>query len=338
MKIQITGLKQLSISQYQQDMQHIPDGWISLKVSHCAICRTDAKMWSQGHRDLYLPRVPGHEIVAMQGDKRYAVWPGIVCGTCHYCRTGRENLCDSMKIIGFNFDGGFCNTVIAPESNCLIIPDQVNSDVATFAEPAGCIVNAFNKVKLTQNSRLLIYGAGTMGILAGLLSLHYGVLPTIIDKNETKIKKAIFFSESYGLRFVKHTDESHFDVIVNCCSDPLAFVSSIPKTAKGASIVFFSGLEKNVQIESNLLNLIHYKELKIAGAYGLTKQDMKIGLQLITQNRAAIEQLIESIIPPASIPDIIPRVLQGEYYKYIISFENEDQKIAGKKNRTEINC
>ncbi len=336
MKVQLTGLKQLSVSMDTQDITHISDGWIPLKVSHCAICRTDAKMWGQGHRDLFLPRVLGHEIVAVQGDKRYAVWPGVVCGTCYYCRSGRENLCNSMKIIGFHLDGGFCDTVIVPESNCLLIPDQVTSAIATFAEPAGCIVNAFDKVKLMQNSRLLIYGAGTIGILAALLSLHYGAIPVIIEKNETKITKAKCFSANHGLNFVKNTDESHFDVIVNCCSDPMAFISSIPKTANGASIVFFSGLEKNMQIESNLLNLIHYKELNIIGAYGLTKQNMKTGLHLVSQNQKSIELLVESIISPDSVPEIIPKVLQGECFKYILSFENKNQKTIGKQPELKI--
>ena len=50
------------------------------KVLFCAICRTDAKMWHEGHRDLVLPRVPGHEFVVEAPDRqRYAVWPGKSC-------------------------------------------------------------------------------------------------------------------------------------------------------------------------------------------------------------------------------------------------------------------
>jgi nicotinate-nucleotide--dimethylbenzimidazole phosphoribosyltransferase len=320
MKIQITGLNQFTISENAQDILHIPDGWVSLKVSHCAICRTDAKMWKMGHRDLHLPRVPGHEIVAVQGDNRYVVWPGVVCGTCHYCKTDRENLCESIKIIGFHCDGGFCDTIMVPESNCLAIPEQLNSIVATFAEPAGCIINAFNRVNLKKNSRLLIYGAGTLGILTALLSLHYGAVPVIIEKNELKITKAECFTDIYGFKIVNNTDDNRFDVVINCCSDPAAFMSSIPKAAKGATIVFFSGLEKNIQIESRLFNLIHYKELNIVGSYGLTKGNMKTGLHLISQNQKSLERLIERIISPHSVPDSIPKIFEGEHYKFIISF------------------
>lgn len=320
MKVTLSGLKQMAVSDGIQCITEIPDGWVSLNVTHCAICRTDAKMWMQGHRDLHLPRIPGHEIVAVKDNRRYAVWPGVVCGNCRYCKSGHENLCDSMRIIGFHLDGGFCDTIIAPEYNCIPIAENIDSEVASFAEPVGCIINAFKNVKLTGEKRMLVCGAGTMGILTALIALQYGVKPVILEKNETKIAKAYHLRTKHNLNIVKQTDDSHFDIIVNCCSDPIAFISSIPKTSKGASILFFSGLEKNVNIESNLLNIIHYKELSVIGCYGLTKNDMETGLQLISQNPEPYKLLIEDVVPPESVPDIISQVLTGEKYKYVIAF------------------
>ena len=67
------------------------DGLKRLKVLYCAICRTDAKIWNEGHRDLILPRVPGHEIAAIdENEQRFVIWPGTSCNKCRYCRTGRE--------------------------------------------------------------------------------------------------------------------------------------------------------------------------------------------------------------------------------------------------------
>lgn len=84
-------------------------------VLRCAICRTDAKMWDQGHRDLVFPRVLGHEmVVADAHGQRYIVWPGKSCRTCGFCKTGRENLCEEMKITGFHHDGGFAGQALLP--------------------------------------------------------------------------------------------------------------------------------------------------------------------------------------------------------------------------------
>jgi nicotinate-nucleotide--dimethylbenzimidazole phosphoribosyltransferase len=321
MKLQLTGLKQLSFCGDKKDLSRVPEGWISLDMLHCAVCRTDAKMWNAGHRDLFLPRVPGHEIAGSTGGKRYTVWPGVVCGICRYCQSGRENLCDAIKILGFHLDGGFSDTVLVPESNCLLIPDQLDTVVATFSEPAGCIINAFDNIRWHSGDRLLIYGAGTMGVLSALLSRHYGAVPAIIEKNETKIEKAKRLCKKYDIPLMKNTDESRFDVLINCCSDPLAFISAIPKAAKGAAILFFSGLEKNTQIESTLLNLVHYRELNIIGSYGLTFEHLRKGLHLISQNSEAIEHLVESVIPLQDAPDIMSDVLQGSCFKYVISLK-----------------
>jgi nicotinate-nucleotide--dimethylbenzimidazole phosphoribosyltransferase len=321
MKLQLTGLKQFSFCNDRQDLRCVPEGWIALDVSHCAICRTDAKMWDAGHRDLSLPRVPGHEIAGSSGGKRYTVWPGVACGTCHYCQASRENLCDSMKILGFHLDGGFSDTVLVPESNCLLIPDQVDSVAATFSEPAGCIVNAFDKIRWQEGNRLLIYGAGTMGILTALLSRNYKAVPVIIEKNEIKIEKAKSLCKNHEIPVVKYTNESRFDVLINCCADPLAFISSIPKAAKGAAILFFSGLEKNAQIDSTLLNLVHYRELNIIGSYGLTFEHLRKGLHLISQNSEPVGHLIEKVLPLQAAPHIMSEVVQGSCFKYVISFE-----------------
>src|SRR6056297_2322888 len=111
MKMVLTGLKCLEI----RESDHVgrpPAGYVRVRVLCCAVCRTDAKMWSEGHRDLVLPRVPGHEIVAVdQSGARYVVWPGISCGVCPSCLAGQENRCRYLKILGFHKDGGFADQV-----------------------------------------------------------------------------------------------------------------------------------------------------------------------------------------------------------------------------------
>ncbi|MBU1697679.1 MAG: alcohol dehydrogenase catalytic domain-containing protein, partial [Proteobacteria bacterium] len=98
MKIVLTGLGKLEIrpdiKTDNQKSDNIESGFIKTDVLCCAICRTDAKMWEQGHRDLVFPRVLGHEMVVQdQTHQRYIVWPGKSCGACKFCQNGRENLC-----------------------------------------------------------------------------------------------------------------------------------------------------------------------------------------------------------------------------------------------------
>lgn len=320
MKIILHAPHELSVCRDSDESPDTAPGWIRLNVSHCAICRTDAKMWDKGHRDLMLPRVPGHEIVGLHNNKRYAVWPGVSCGACAYCKSDRENLCDSMQILGFHLDGGFSDTVAVPKSNCIELPGNLDSATATFAEPSGCIINALEKAGIAEGTRLLIYGAGTMGILTALLSLHFGAIPVVAEKNHQKIRRAEYFSGNNGIVFVNDPGSMQFDMIINCCADPYAFASAILSAGKGASLVFFSGLDRNGIFDSDLLNLIHYRELRICGSYGLTKNNLLTGLQLISRYSAQVEKLIERIITPDSVPQTIHSVLSGEHFKYIISF------------------
>ena len=71
----LTGLRNMAQMEDEKKVEKAGYKW--LKVHYCAICRTDAKMWNEGHRDLVFPRVPGHELVAADSDgKKYVIWPG----------------------------------------------------------------------------------------------------------------------------------------------------------------------------------------------------------------------------------------------------------------------
>ena len=129
------------------DIPQCGPGEILIKTMACGICRTDMKCFTQGQRDLKMPRILGHEIagtVAAIGQgvtqvsvgDRVQVSPGISCGTCPYCLKGQDNLCDSVQILGFHVNGGFAEYLLIPAEglrNGVIqdIPDNV-----TYAEAA----------------------------------------------------------------------------------------------------------------------------------------------------------------------------------------------------------
>ncbi|MGD8662110.1 MAG: alcohol dehydrogenase catalytic domain-containing protein [Desulfobacterales bacterium] len=292
-----------------------------LKVQYCAVCRTDAKMWNEGHRDLVLPRVPGHEIVAIDSSaKRVAVWPGINCGGCGYCLSGRENLCEHMKIIGFHTDGGFADYILAPQRSLIPVPDQIPSLLVCFAEPTGCALNAVDKLKLKPGDRMIIYGGGTLGLIAALVCLTKGAIPLIVEKSAEKIDKAKPFLDECGIQCRQDTGQTEFEAALNACPDHIAFNSSILKLAKGGRFSFFSGLSKNQNIQTDLLNLMHYKEAELYGTYGLTRNNMAEAVVLIEQNVTAYEKLIEDLVPPQQVPSLFADVLSGKSLKYIIDF------------------
>ncbi|WP_080804363.1 nicotinate-nucleotide--dimethylbenzimidazole phosphoribosyltransferase [Desulfamplus magnetovallimortis] len=316
----LKGLEKLDIE--DAPLNELPDDFRLLKVLYCAICKTDAKMWKQGHRDLCFPRVPGHEMVVEDDSGNlFAVWPGQSCGQCSYCINGRENLCEDMKITGFHHDGGFAEFVALPKQSLLPLPDINPLYIGCFAEPAGCVFNALDKLELQTGERVIIYGGGTVGLVAALACRDRGAVPLVIEKHEEKIDRIRPFLDATAIECVKDTFESDFDAVINACADHIAFDLAIVKGAKGGRISFFSGLSKNEHIETNLVNLIHYKELKVTGSYGLTRKNMMDAIPFMEKNAALLGHLVEDIVTPDAVSWLLPDILAGKALKYIIDFQ-----------------
>lgn len=321
MKIILTGLKKLEIQKDEPTLSKIENGSVLTDVLCCAICRTDAKMWEQGHRDLVFPRVLGHEMVVRdRTGQRFVVWPGKSCGICSFCKTGRENLCEDMKITGFHTDGGFASRAVLPKESLIPIPEDLDTHVACFAEPVGCVINAFEKLSFKKSDRMLIFGSGTMGLITALYAKDQGLKPLIIEKNETKIKHVAPFLEATHIACTKETQESEFELVINACADFIAFCQGVAKVGKGGQVSFFSGITKNKHIETNLLNLLHYKENRVSGVYGMTRDHMKKAVAFIQNQKNRLALLIEDKVAPEQAPDLMQNVLSGGHLKYILDF------------------
>lgn len=319
MRLVLTGTH--SLRQMDDEAPGSKTGFKRLRVLYCGICKTDAKMWHEGHRDLVLPRVPGHEFVGLDEDRnRFAVWPGNACGRCRYCRSARENLCEDMRITGFHHDGGFAHYALVPENSLIPVPSGVTAPLACFAEPAGCVWHALGKLGPEKGRQVIIYGGGTLGLIAALMCRSRGAMPLVIEKNAEKIEKIRPFLDLARVRCMSDTRESEFDMALNACADHRALGHCIVKLGKGGKLSFFSGLQKNKTIDTNLANLMHYKEIDLYGAYGLNRTDMKAALGFIETHVEAFESLVEAIVPPENAPDLMPGVLAGHALKYILDF------------------
>jgi D-arabinose 1-dehydrogenase-like Zn-dependent alcohol dehydrogenase len=113
------------------------------RPAYCGLCHTDAKMLFEGQRDLSLPRVPGHEAVYRRvSDGSFHVpWPARSCGHCAFCASGRENLCEAIRIMGFHFDGAYSQGP-SPESLAFFpLPGGLEPALGCFAEPYGCVLH-----------------------------------------------------------------------------------------------------------------------------------------------------------------------------------------------------
>jgi propanol-preferring alcohol dehydrogenase len=138
-------------------------GQLLLEVDCCAVCRTDLHVVDGELTDPKLPLVPGHQIVGRdtQSGRRFGVpWLGWTCGTCAYCGSGRENLCDRAKFTGYTIDGGYAERVVADARFCFPIPDEMTSEEAAPLLCAGLI--GYRAYRFAADARkIAFYGFGS---------------------------------------------------------------------------------------------------------------------------------------------------------------------------------
>ncbi|MDR0797583.1 MAG: alcohol dehydrogenase, partial [Nitrososphaerota archaeon] len=96
------------------------------------------------------------------------------------------------------------------------------------------------------------------------------------------------------------------------------------KLNPGGKYCLFSGFTKNINIPSELLNEIHYRQLTIIGAYGSTKRQMEIALKILENNIKTIRLLIQEIVSLESVPAILSEVLLGQTLKYIVDLQKHE--------------
>lgn len=329
MKIVMEGVQKLSIKQ-EKVMEQVSNNNInqqqqeSVTVLYCGVCRTDAKMFYEGDKNLILPRVLGHEIVCQKenSEKLYTVWPAKACGYCENCLKQKNNLCHNIQIMGFHCDGGFSNKISVIKENLILIPHDIPPYLGVFAEPLGCVLNAVNKIEVSPGKSVLIYGGGTLGLITALMCKHLGMLPIIIEVSTEKQQKIQSILDKLSINCCYTPSSKELDLAINTCASPDAFTACINNIKRGGELIFFSGLKKNETLTTSLINLIHYKELTLRGAYGLTKKNMHDALDIINVYQDIFFLFVSNLISPFKLPEYLDQVYHSQLLKVIIDFKS----------------
>lgn len=301
------------------------DHEIAVTVAAAAICRTDAKMWRAGHRDLVMPRVLGHEVCGTIDEapgRLFAVWPGSACGSCSACRSGRENLCPEMQITGFHRDGGFAGQFIAPRSSLVEVPKGVGASLAALAEPLACAIHGVKQSSVRRADRVLIYGAGTLGILLAMAAINRGASVAMADPDVEKFARSEAFRSRYAIDADNPDAQERFDIIFNAASSADTLAAGICRLEPGGRFCLFSGLGSVPESPATIFSELHYRELELVGSYGCTRQDMRDALRLLNRYGHDLNFLIDQTIHLDQVPAVMEPTLEGKGYRKIIVMDN----------------
>jgi alcohol dehydrogenase, propanol-preferring len=163
-------------------------GEVLVRARACGVCRTDLHVIEGELPPRKSPVIPGHQVVGVvesQGEKarRFGIgarvgvaWLHRTDGTCEYCRSGAENLCDNPLFTGYSVDGGYAEFIVAPEDFVYAIPEGFPDEQAAPLLCAGII--GFRSLRLSgikAGGRLGFYGFGAAAHVAIQVALHWGV-------------------------------------------------------------------------------------------------------------------------------------------------------------------
>jgi propanol-preferring alcohol dehydrogenase len=160
-------------------------GQLLLEVRACGVCRTDLHVVDGELPDPALPLILGHEIVGTVAERgpgtgRFALgdrvgvpWLGWTCGSCRFCQSGRENLCDRARFTGYQLNGGYAEYTLADERYCFPIPAGY-SDVAAAPLLCAGLIGYRALVAAGDAPRLGLYGFGAAAHLVAQVARNQG--------------------------------------------------------------------------------------------------------------------------------------------------------------------
>jgi len=159
---------------------------ILIKIDACAVCRTDLHVCDGDLKEPKLPLIPGHEIVGKViaignkvknfkiGDRVGVPWLGQTCGACHYCQTGKENLCDKARFTGYQIDGGYAEYTVAHQHYVFQLPVNMSDVEVAPLLCAGII--GYRAYKMAGKCNYLgLFGFGVAAHLTIQIARYYGI-------------------------------------------------------------------------------------------------------------------------------------------------------------------
>lgn len=272
---------------------------VLVKVRVTGLCRTDLKLVRVGHRDLVLPRIPGEEVVGSVCDKGAGVtnldegalvyvYPGKWCGRCRACLSGAENLCKQMKIMGFHRDGGFAQYVSVPAQSVIPVPDGLDPDLAVFAEPLSCCLNALELSGISKGKTIAIWGAGPAGTLLARASRAMSAEPVSIEPDRRR--RDLINGES-------SCPDQGFDACIVAVGSKQAYQQAIQRLNPRGRLVVFSGLPPGNDQLAVSFNQLHYLEQTIVGAYGCCYRHGLQALDYLASGKVTVKDMISHRMP-----------------------------------------
>lgn len=287
------------------------DREVLVEVRAVGVCGSDVHYYEHGRIGNFVVRAPlvlGHEssgVVVERGPgatkreigQRVAMEPGVPCLSCRECRTGHYNLCADVRFFATPpIDGAFASYVAIHEDFAFPIPDEMSDEAGALIEPLSVGLWACRKAEIGPGDRVLVTGAGPIGLLAGLAARVAGAAETVItDVSPDRLETASRLG--FDRAITPHTlSESGFeaDAVLECSGSPEAVRQGV-LSARPAGSVVLVGMNPEPEFAVPV-EAVQRRELRFTGTFRYANT-YPAAISLVASGRIDLDALVTGRFP-----------------------------------------
>jgi 2-desacetyl-2-hydroxyethyl bacteriochlorophyllide A dehydrogenase len=277
---------------------------VLVRLRQAGICGTDYAVYSGSVRGP-LPLVLGHEAVGHVAElgagasrfhigDRVVLQPNFSCGVCDICRGGKINICRHKVRLGLDVHGAFAEYVAAPESFVWALPEGLPFEAAVFAEPLSVAFHGFCKALPHPGERVLVYGAGAIGLLFVQLGVLAGADVSATDIAEPRLALAAELGAKRVFNSLElQAEADSFSIVYETSGVPGALAQIVTLSAPGGRVVLTGLPDRESPLHSALIT---QKELSILGSM-IYANEFPAVLNLLKEGKIRVGPLLTEMTP-----------------------------------------
>lgn len=298
-------------------------GEVLVEALWCGVCGSDIHAYHGKHPFMPPPLILGHEFSAVvrqagpgvkdisPGD-RVTVEPVLSCGRCINCRSGRYHLCFERKVIGCQSSGAYGRLVAVPAERVLPLPKSVSFEEGAIVEPLAVGVRGIRRSRLRKGERVLVFGAGTIGLLTAKVAQTKGAEPVAIaDLLPFRLSVARQMGLAHTIRIPDEDPEKRAreifgpegpDLLVDCVgAGGSAFDQALRMARPGTRILAVGIFASEVSVP-HLVNLVEH-ELDVIGTSIYQRKDFEDAVRLLARKKVDPGPMITHRFPLERVPE-----------------------------------